>query len=117
MFALHKNVRISHSFQRNLTGTSVVQLHVTLSTLSATLKKDHQDLRNYANNIRDAVENDTKIRLQNQFTWNLARHAIGEELVVYPALEKYLGQKGLKLAKKDRAETLHVYSHIAPLVK
>jgi|SRR5579859_2961256 len=34
----------------------------------------------------------------------LARHSIGEELVVYPAFEKYLGGRGKQLAEEDRSE-------------
>ncbi|PMB67106.1 putative hemerythrin-like protein [Beauveria bassiana] len=34
----------------------------------------------------------------------LARHSVGEEPVVYPALEKYLGDRGKKMADEDREE-------------
>ncbi|KAF7885067.1 hypothetical protein EAF00_010885 [Botryotinia globosa] len=36
--------------------------------------------------------------------WELARHSIGEELVVYPAFAKHLGVPGQKMADEDRAE-------------
>ncbi|CAD6449437.1 10ae02ec-d6ed-4af7-8f78-fee0b52ce790 [Sclerotinia trifoliorum] len=36
--------------------------------------------------------------------WELARHSIGEELVVYPAFAKHLGMQGQKMADNDRAE-------------
>lgn len=39
------------------------------------------------------------------FTWELARHAVAEELVLYPAMEQYLeGGRGRELAEKDRRE-------------
>ncbi|KAH8115032.1 hypothetical protein DFH11DRAFT_1743209 [Phellopilus nigrolimitatus] len=39
-----------------------------------------------------------------ELTWEIARHAIGEELVVYPLMEKHLGVEGKKLADQDRAD-------------
>ncbi|KAG0647677.1 putative hemerythrin [Hyphodiscus hymeniophilus] len=75
-----------------------------MSTISAAITKDHQEIKEYANNIRQATDDDSKTRWQNQFTWELARHSIGEELVVYPAFAKYLGDKGQQMADKDRAE-------------
>jgi hypothetical protein len=37
------------------------------------------------------------------FVWELARHSIAEEIVVYPAFEKHVSN-GQKMAEKDRAE-------------
>ena len=79
-----------------------------MSTISDAIKKDHEEINEYANNIRVAADDDSKTRWQNQFTWELARHSIGEELVVYPAFAKYLGSKGQEMADKDRAEHLSV---------
>jgi len=75
-----------------------------MSTISDAIKKDHQEIKEYAENIRTATDNGSKIRWQNQFTWELARHSIGEELVVYPAFAKHLGAKGQAMADKDRDE-------------
>jgi hypothetical protein len=36
--------------------------------------------------------------------WEIARHAVGEEIVVYPLMEKHLGEEGLKLTNHDREE-------------
>lgn len=74
------------------------------SAISAAIKKDHRELEEYYNNIINAKDNDEATRWQNQFTWELARHSIAEELVVYPAFEKVLGPKGKEMADKDRAE-------------
>jgi len=41
-----------------------------------------------------------------QLIWEVARHAVGEELVVYPLMEKHLGEEGKKLADQDRADHL-----------
>jgi len=86
---------------RQLTFTSRA---AAMSTISDTIKKDHEEIKKYANNIRAATDDVTKTSWQNQLTWELARHSIAEELVVYPAFEKHLGEKGKEIADKDRAE-------------
>jgi len=73
-------------------------------TISDAIKHDHAELKEYYNNILSAKDNDSKVRWQNQFTWELARHSIGEELVVYPAMEKHICEVGEHLAQKDRDE-------------
>ena len=65
---------------------------------------DHAELSDYYKQIKNAKDSETKAKWQNQFTWELARHSIAEELVVYPALEKYLGSKGKDMADHDRKE-------------
>jgi hypothetical protein len=47
---------------------------------------------------------DEQTRWANQFRWELARHSVGEELVIYPAFEKNLGPEGKRMADEDRAE-------------
>lgn len=51
---------------------------------------DHRNLESYYDRIADAQDSDEQTRYQNQFTWELARHVVGEELVLYPALEAQL---------------------------
>lgn len=55
----------------------------------------------YVNHAGDA---DAQDRWARQLTWEVARHAVGEELVVYPLMEKHLGAEGKKLADEDRAD-------------
>ena len=47
---------------------------------------------------------DHQTRYGNQFTWELARHSVAEELLVYPAMEKYMGEEGKRHAEHDRKE-------------
>jgi len=54
-----------------------------LATITESVTHDHRELEEYYNNILSATDADTKVRWQNQFTWELARHSIAEELVVY----------------------------------
>lgn len=67
------------------------------------IKKDHRELEEYYNIIVSSADTDEQIRYQNKFTWDLARHSISEELVVYPALEANL-RDGTETAEKDRAQ-------------
>lgn len=55
----------------------------------------------YAKAIGDT---DAQARWARQLTWEIARHAVGEEIVVYPLMEKHLGEQGLKLTNHDRDE-------------
>jgi hemerythrin superfamily protein len=74
-----------------------------MTRVSEAIKQDHRELEDYYNKIVNATDDDTKTAYQNQFTWELARHSIGEELVVYPAFEKNLAN-GKSMADKDRRE-------------
>lgn len=75
-----------------------------ISSISDAITKDHRELEQYYNEVINSADHDHKERFGNQFTWELARHSVGEELVVYPAFEKYLGSKGHDMAEHDRQE-------------
>ena len=75
-----------------------------MSAITDAIKKDHREIEECYNNILNASAIDTATRWQNQFTWELARHSIAEELVVYPVFEKNLGEKGHSMVGKDREE-------------
>jgi hypothetical protein len=75
------------------------------STISDAITKDHRELKEYYDEIVNNPDNiDHQTRYGNQFTWELARHSVAEELLVYPAMEKYLGDKGKEHADHDRRE-------------
>jgi hemerythrin superfamily protein len=74
-----------------------------MTRISDAIKKDHRELEEYYNKIVNSIDEDEKTRYQNQFTWELARHSHGEEIVVYPAFEKNLAN-GRSMADKDRDE-------------
>jgi len=93
-------------------------------TLSDAIKEDHQEVRPflkppltccltlnilkmyeyYDQYVRASGNKDAQERWANQLTWEIARHAVGEEIIVYPLMEKHLGQKGVELADQDRAD-------------
>ncbi|KAL2268032.1 hypothetical protein VTJ83DRAFT_2878 [Remersonia thermophila] len=75
-----------------------------MSTISDVVTKDHRELESYYNEIINSNDPDHQERFGNQFTWELARHSVAEELIVYPAMEKLLGDRGHKMAEDDRKE-------------
>lgn len=48
------------------------------TTVSDAVKQDHRELEAYYDEIIKATDEDSLTRWQNQFTWELARHSIGE---------------------------------------
>nr|CEG05016.1 unnamed protein product [Fusarium clavum] len=75
-----------------------------MASISDAITKDHRELKDYYNEVVNSTDLDHQERYGNQFTWELARHSVGEELIVYPAFEKYLGSKGKEMAEDDRKE-------------
>ena len=74
-----------------------------MTLISQAIKHDHRELEDAYNKILSASSPDEQRRWQNQFTWELACHFIGEELLIYPVFERNLAD-GKQLADKDRAE-------------
>lgn len=76
-----------------------------LPTIAAAVIKDHRELEEYYKQVTNNTNNhDHQQRYGNQFVWELARHSVGEELVLYPAMEKHLGDRGKEMAEEDRKE-------------
>ncbi|KAF7969335.1 hypothetical protein HWV62_27727 [Athelia sp. TMB] len=87
-------------------------------TLTEAIKEDHEEMYEYHENYTKAPNADERGRWARQLTWEVARHAVGEEIVVYPLMEEYLGAKGKALADEDRAQHQHVkelLSHLESL--
>jgi len=106
-----------HTFYHSTLKTVLIpQRHFSATTSAMTLiseaiKDDHRELEDAYNKILQATTSDEKRRWQNQFTWELARHSIGEELIVYPTMEKNL-PNGKDMANKDRSEHKSVKDHL-----
>ncbi|KAF1978810.1 HHE domain-containing protein [Bimuria novae-zelandiae CBS 107.79] len=84
-----------------------------LSTVSEPIIHDHKELKQFYNEVvNNSNDHDHQDRYGNQFTWELARHSIAEELVIYPAFEKYLGQEGKNMAESDRKQHHQVKEHL-----
>jgi len=79
------------------------------SALWEAVAEDHQEMYEYFDSYQKAHGDfAAQQRFANQLLWEVARHAVGEEIVVYPLMEKHLGPEGLAAADKDRAEHQHV---------
>jgi len=77
----------------------------TSSSISDLIKNDHASIKQAYKNYVSAEDNlDEQDRWANEFRWELARHIVAEELIFYPAFEKYLDAEGKKLAHQNRAE-------------
>lgn len=83
-------------------------------TLSEAIGRDHDDFDVCYNEIKRATDDATKIKWRNQLTWNVARHAISEELTWYPAMEKHMGELGKKLADEDKEQHMSVRLKLFP---
>ncbi|OAX79791.1 hypothetical protein ACJ72_05885 [Emergomyces africanus] len=70
-------------------------------SITDSVKKDHRELEAFHNQIVCADNDIIKTRFQNHFVWELARHSVAEELLLYPALEKHLAD-GKERVEKDR---------------
>ncbi|OTA63106.1 HHE domain protein [Hypoxylon sp. EC38] len=77
--------------------------HSEIFKISQAIQQDHHELEDYYNRIINSKDRDEQRRFQNAFVWELARHSIAEELVVYPTLEKAVSD-GAQRADHDRAE-------------
>ncbi|KAJ5369697.1 uncharacterized protein N7496_005789 [Penicillium cataractarum] len=62
-----------------------------MNRLTDIIRADHRELQAYYDHLVNSDDPDEQTRFQNQLTWGLARHVVGEELVLFPALDKYLG--------------------------
>lgn len=67
------------------------------------IKKDHQELIAFYDRYKNAVSTEESNKWFHQFVWELSRHSVAEELVLYPLLES-LSQKGKELADKARKD-------------
>ncbi|KAG9043844.1 hypothetical protein FS842_001697, partial [Serendipita sp. 407] len=64
-------------------------------TLIEAIKADHQEMYDYYDEyIRAEGDIDAQGKWGRLLTWEVARHAAGEEIVVYPLIEKHLGEEG-----------------------
>ncbi|CAG7969654.1 unnamed protein product [Penicillium salamii] len=71
--------------------------------ISEAITEDHRELESLYRTIVNSEDADEQTRFQNQFTWELARHAVAEEMVVHPVIEKVLPD-GKETTDRDRRE-------------
>lgn len=73
------------------------------SRILDTIKGDHQEIESVYSRLKQANDTEELTAYQNKLTWEIARHAVGEELVVVPAIEKYV-RDGRDVADRDLHE-------------
>lgn len=89
---------------KNFKQSNLESNMATNRTISEALGDDHKTIDSWAEKIKSSTTLQEKIEWRNQFTWGLARHAVSEELTVYPAMNKHLGQEGVDLTNVDREQ-------------
>ena len=72
-------------------------------SLTEAVRRDHLALDGFYQQIIQASDPGAQGRFRNIFTWELSRHSAGDELVLFPAFEKHLGN-GRSFARRDRDE-------------
>lgn len=98
------------AFRPQVAGASITSRAFATSqilrapALTEAITYDHRNLEEYYREIVNSKDVDHQTRYGNQFTWELARHSVAEELIVYPAMEKYMGEAGKDHAEKDRKQ-------------
>lgn len=78
-------------------------MSIPATRISDTIKHDHREIESYYKVILNSKDAEEQTRYQSVFTWELARHSVGEELVLHPAMEKYV-RDGIEATNKDRQE-------------
>ncbi|TFK19003.1 hypothetical protein FA15DRAFT_697781 [Coprinopsis marcescibilis] len=97
-------------------GNRVRAMSSIANPLQDAVAKDHSEMYEYYDQyILNAGDTVVQQRWANQLIWEIARHAAGEEIVIYPLMEQYLGTKGVELADKDRADHQYVKEHLYKL--
>lgn len=83
-----------------------------MDRISDAICADHRELKSYYDRIVQAEDPDEQTRWQNMFTWELARHVVGEELVLYPALKKHLNEEAT--ADRQQHQTVRIRKRTLP---
>ncbi|OJJ35952.1 hypothetical protein ASPWEDRAFT_111675 [Aspergillus wentii DTO 134E9] len=98
--------RYSASFLRRFSASTA-----PATLISDAVKYDHYKIEDAYHRILDSTTAEHRVKWQNQLTWEVACHSISEELVVYPALEKYL-IVGKDIVDRDRAQHKLIRGHL-----
>ncbi|EKM77816.1 hypothetical protein AGABI1DRAFT_115059 [Agaricus bisporus var. burnettii JB137-S8] len=85
-------------------------------SLRDVITEDHREIMAYFDEYKkNQNDSSAQERWTNLFTWEVARHSVGEEIVVYPLMEKYLGAQGHDLAEGDRRDHQYVKERLYKL--
>lgn len=90
----------------SITGRTFTTSRVFLTpALTDAITGDHKEIKRCYEEVMSSNDVEHQERYGNKFIWELARHSVAEELIVYPAMERYMppGQ-GQQHAEKDRKQ-------------
>ncbi|KAI3329216.1 hypothetical protein HD806DRAFT_530615 [Xylariaceae sp. AK1471] len=94
-----------HYGESHFPGQKVESLQKSqIFKVSQAIQEDHQQLKDYYNRVVNSKDSDEQERYGNAFIWELSRHSIAEEIVVYPAFARDIQNGGRSIADKDRAQ-------------
>ncbi|KAI1337884.1 hypothetical protein F5Y15DRAFT_417670 [Xylariaceae sp. FL0016] len=79
--------------------------------LAEAIKAGHHELKSYHPHLTSHKDVDERVRYQNLFTWELARQAVAQDIVIYPAMDDALNE-GVGIAKKSRAQSQKIKEHL-----
>jgi hemerythrin superfamily protein len=100
-------------------GRCMASQVTTSPDLNDAIIHDHRELEEFYTSYKKARQNRDDEEAEkwfNQFVWELCRHSVGEELVVYPLMDT-LGPKGKELADKDRADHQKVKNELEEILR
>ncbi|GAU99463.1 hypothetical protein RvY_10463 [Ramazzottius varieornatus] len=74
---------------------------MTKQNLLELILDDHKEIRAFCKQVQ-STEPKESIKWLHQLTWEVARHSVAEELILYPLMEKELGDEGRRMADSSR---------------
>jgi hemerythrin superfamily protein len=98
-------------------ATSQRTTSTSQSDIISKIKHDHEELEEYFSNYKEAHKggnHEEAGKWFNQFVWEISRHAVSEELVLYPlmALQGQRGQELADISRKDHQVTKNILEEL-----
>lgn len=77
-------------------------VHSANKPLELLIMEDHNEIRQLYKHFQNAATKDDATKWYNQLVWEIARHSVAEEVVLYPIFEDKLGDWGKQRADLSR---------------
>ena len=103
-------------------ATSQRNTSTSQSDIISKIKHDHEELEEYFSNYKEAHRcgnHEEAGKWFNQFVWEISRHAVSEELVLYPlmALQGQCGRELADISRKDHLMTKNILEELQNTLK
>jgi len=85
------------------------------ATITSAVKADHGEIKDCYANFLEALGFDDRKEWATRFGWELARHSVGERLILYPVFEDYYGAEGKAIAERGRSYHKMYKDHLRTL--